>query len=166
MAKRKRGGRRSKLDHFPWLAGIGLIGYFALEPTYGVGVVVLLGAVALLLWFLFLMPTKCDFEVQGRGCRRNVYGKVRGCHDHWRDKRDAMFAALRMRNPGMAFRVMWLSGSSGGRPLGGAGAADGAGASDPASSSGNRGQAMFNMVSLIVALVGSAAGVLALFLSK
>ena len=163
MSQRKRGRRLSKLDHLPWLAGAGLVGYFTLEPTYGLGVVVLLGLVALMLWFLFLMPTKCDFDVGGRGCRRDVYGKLRGCHDHRRDKRDAMFAALQMRNPGMAFRVLWLSGSNGGHPLGDpSGGAGSGGDTSPA----NRGQGLFNMVSLIVAGVGSVAGVLALFLSK
>ncbi|MGH3564934.1 MAG: hypothetical protein ACRDRH_02635 [Pseudonocardia sp.] len=156
-------GRRRLRDHLVALAVVGLVGYFALEPRYGLGVVLLLGFVVLLLWVLFLMPTRCDFEVNGRGCRRKVNGKARGCHDHAQAKRDAIFAALRMRNPGMAFRLMWLDGSQAGRALDGS--APG-GRSLSADSAANRSQAVFNTVSIIVAAVGSIAGVLALFISK
>lgn len=129
---------------------------------YGVGVFVLLSVVGIMLWVLFVMPTKCDFEVSGRGCRRNVYGKAIGCHDHDQAKRDAMFAALKMRNPGMAFRVMWLDGARGGRPFGTASGGPVSGYSHVP----NRGQALFNLASLFVAIVGSVAGVLALFVGK
>jgi hypothetical protein len=61
------------------LALVGLIGYVVLRPRYGTGVVLLLGFVVFLVWFLFLMPARCDFEVEGRGCRRRVRGKVGGC---------------------------------------------------------------------------------------
>jgi hypothetical protein len=73
---------------------------------------VLLGIAVFGLWWLFLMPTKCDTVLRTdrtRLCIRNVRGKLRGCEQwHSRDKRDAVFAALlRMRNPGMMFRMMW-----------------------------------------------------------
>lgn len=58
--------------------------------------------------------------------------------------------------------MMWLNGTSrGGRPLGGGSDAD-----ESTDGARNRGQGMFNLVSLIVATVGSVAGVLALFVSK
>lgn len=160
MSRRRRTGRARLRDHLVGLGVVGLIGYAGLEPTYGAGVVIFLGVVVLILWFVFLMPTRCDFEVKGRGCRRRASGKVGGCHDHARDKRDAIFAAMRMRNPGMAFRVMWQDGSIGGRALGGAGSL---GRPDAADSPANRSQAVFNLVSIIIAAVGSVAGVLALF---
>lgn len=90
MAKRRQGQRPTKLHHAPWLLGIGLVGYFWLVPAYGLFVYVLLAFCVFMLWFLFLMPTRCDFEVDGRGCRRRVNGKVNGCYDHGRDKRDAI----------------------------------------------------------------------------
>lgn len=67
-----------------------------------------------------------------------------------------------MRNPGMAFRVMWLDRADRGRAMGGGAAADGG----TGCSTANRGQALFNTASLIVAVVGTVAGVLALFVSK
>lgn len=143
--------------HLGVLAVMGFIDYFALKPHYGLGVALLLGFIVILLWFLFLMPTRCDFEVKGRGCRRGARGKVGGCHDHARDKRDALFAALRMRNPGMAFRVMWRDGPRAGRPMGSPPVPH------PPGSAANRNQALFNAVSLLVAVISAVAGVLALF---
>ena len=159
---------RSMLRHLCWLAVIEAIGYAVLVNHYGsgvrgIGAFVLLGGVVLLVWMLFVMPTLCDFEVRGRGCRRPVSGKAVGCHNHGRVKRDAMFAALRMRNPGIAFRVMWLDGAQGGRVLG-QGAPGSTGRS--AGADHNRSQAFFNLASLFVAVVGAVAGVLALFVPK
>ena len=105
------------------------------------------------------MPTRCDFEVRDRGCRRGARGKVGGCHDHARDKRDAIFAALRMRNPGIAVRLLWNDGAQPGRAMGAAAEP----LPPPAGSAGNRSQGLFNAVSLLVAMVGSVVGVLALF---
>jgi len=172
MPKRGRRRRRSepgkdrryrKRDHLPWLAGIGLTIYIALEPKYGLWVIGLLDAMVLVLWFLFLMPTKCDFEVEGRGCRLDVYGKVQGCGFHGRDKRDAMCAALGLRNPGTAFRLTWLDGGDGGRAVG---ASRGRRRPSPADDAAHRSQARFNNLSLFVAAVGSAASVLALFVGN
>ena len=178
MARRRRGSSRrgrsgrsrraTLIDHLPWLGGIGLVGYLLVEPGYGLAVYILLAVCALIFWGLFLMPTRCDFEVDGRGCRLRVNGKVRGCRQwHARDKRDALFAALQMRNPGMAFRVLWLDSAKQHR-----GNALGAppldGRRSPANASDsvrNRGQALFNLASLFVATVGSVAGVLALFVT-
>lgn len=73
---------------------------------------VLLGIAVFGLWWLFLMPTRCDTILRTnrtRLCTRKVRGKLRGC-DQWHsvDKRDAVFATLlRMRNPGLMFRMMW-----------------------------------------------------------
>ena len=120
----------------------------------------LLGFVVVLLWILFLMPTRCDFEVKGRGCRLWASGTVGGCHHHAQAKRDAIFAALQMRNPGIAFRVLWKDGSQAGNALGDAARSRLPGSADSAA---NRSQALFNTVSLLIAAVCSVAGVLALF---
>lgn len=60
------------------------------------------------------MSTKCDTILRTnstRLCTRNVRGKLRGCKQwHSVDKRDAVFATLlRMRNPGLMFRMMWAA---------------------------------------------------------
>jgi hypothetical protein len=164
--KRSKRKSRSKVRHLICISVIEIIGYAALTArygtgVYGIGLFVLLSVVGITLWLLFLIPTKCDFEVRGRGCRRNVYGKAIGCQDHGQAKRDAMFAALKMRNPGMAFRVTWLDGAHGGRPLGHSTPADVDTSRVP-----NRGQALFNLASIFVATVGSVAGVLALFVGN
>lgn len=171
MARRRRrtrrGRARTKFDHLPWVAGVGFIGYFLVEPRYGIAVYILLAVCALIFWVLFLMPTRCDFEVEGRGCRLPVNGKVRGCKRwHARDKRDALFEALQMRNPGLAVRLLWLDSSSARRghalgrppPVGGV-------PRETSDAVRNRGQALFNLASLFVAIVGSVAGVLALFVT-
>jgi hypothetical protein len=156
-----RRGKRARLrDHLLGLVLVYLVGYFLLRPRYGIGIVLLLGFVVFLVWFLFLMPTRCDFEVKGRGCRRRVRGKVGGCHDHARDKRDAIFAAFRMRNPGVAFRLMWRDGAQAGRRLGAEPVP-----TNPAASAANRSQALFNAASLVVAVISAVAGVLALFVA-
>lgn len=163
MPRRGRGKRAGLLHHSAVLAAAGLIAHYALVPRYGFGVVLLFVFVVLPLWLLFAMPTACDFEVRGRGCVRGVRGKARGCFQHDRLKRDAIFAALGMRNPGMAFRVMWLDSTSGGRALGGSPGA-GSGTPGPTGDTANRAQARYNTISIIVAAVGSVAGVLALIL--
>jgi hypothetical protein len=153
--------RWRKPDHIPWLLGIGIVLYVVLRPSHGLVVVTLLNLGLLLFWVLFLMPTKCDFEVDGRGCRRDVYGKLRGCTWHARDKRDALFALFGMRNPGAAVRVTWLDGADPGKSVGHGRAKSQV---DTADQAANRSQALYNAVSLFVATVGSVAGVLALFI--
>lgn len=155
-----RGKRFRK--HLVVLAVLGVVGYVVLRPRYGLVVVLLLEVVVLWLWVLFLMPTRCDFEVKGRGCRRGARGKLGGCHDHARDKRDAIFAAMRMRNPGIAVRLLWKDGAQPGRAVGAAAEPR----PPPAGSAANRSQGLFNAVLLLVATTGSVAAVLALLLGS
>jgi hypothetical protein len=57
---------------------------------------------------LFFKETRCDVETsKGTPCRRKVNGKFKGCHDHGRDKRDAIWRIFRLNNPGRLFRIMW-----------------------------------------------------------
>lgn len=110
MAKRRRrGARRRKRDDLATLAVAGVVSYVLLVPTLGVAFVVLLEVSALMLWVMFGIPTWCDYDVDGRGCTRPVYGKLNGCWQHARLKRDAMWAAIGRRNPGMAFRLTWMT---------------------------------------------------------
>ena len=63
--RRSRPGRDRrwrKRDHIPWLAGICFGVYVIFQSDYGPWIVGLLDATILLFWFLFLMPTKCDFR--------------------------------------------------------------------------------------------------------
>jgi len=85
--------------------------YLLYGPVLATGAWILLAIAVLLLWISVVMPTYCDFRTQrGTACKRRVNGKLRGCHDHGRDKRDAVWRALfRVRNPGEFFRVMWHS---------------------------------------------------------
>lgn len=171
LAKRGGSGRRrrsrpgvdrrwKKRDHIPWLAGICILAYIIIHPRYGLWLVILLDVVFIVIWILFLMPTKCDFEVDGRGCRRDVYGKVNGCNYHGRDKRDTIYGLLGVMNPGVLFRLTWLDGAQAGRRIGTNRRPP---PSNPADDARNRSQAIFNALSLFVAAVGSLASVLALF---
>lgn len=76
---------------------------------------VVLALSALGMWWLFFMPTYCDQVLvtnNKRQCStREIRGKLRGCWQHRRDKRDAVFAFLRVRNPGMLFRFAWSADS-------------------------------------------------------
>lgn len=102
---------RRKSVHLLWLLGLAGVGYVVralyLPTTLGTVFVVLAWIFLFIIWLLLLMPTLCDYDVGGRGCTRQVYGKVRGCFQHARPKRDAMWAAMNLRNPGMAFRLTW-----------------------------------------------------------
>lgn len=67
MAKRRGEPRRRKRDDVPYLAGIGLADYFVLEfvlaPRHGVAIAILLWLMVPMVWVLFIMPTRCDFDV-------------------------------------------------------------------------------------------------------
>ena len=88
MAKRRRGTKAGDLLLLLWVMVLGVLGYPPHEHL--VAWIVLVPAVGLL-WFAFLMPTKCAH----RPCGRGVRGKLRNCRDHARWKRDAMLARHR-----------------------------------------------------------------------
>lgn len=102
------------------------------------------------------MPTWCDYDVGGRGCTRPVYGKVRGCFQHARLKRDAVWAALGKRNPGMVVRLTW--GNS--RPQ--AGRLVGA---DAVMSERTAQQGAYNLSMWVFAAASAVTGVITLFLA-
>jgi hypothetical protein len=69
---------------------------------------------SLVLWISFFKRTICDVETKARndGCGNAVRGRLRGCRLHRREKRDALWALLGLRNPGQRYRVMWARPSS------------------------------------------------------
>lgn len=151
---------RRKSIHLLWLLGLAGIGYVVrylyLSPFWGTVSVAAAWIFVVIIWVLVVMPTWCDYDVGGRGCTRQVYGKVRGCHQHSRLKRDAMWAAWGKRNPGMAVRLTWGNRHpEPGRLVG----AD-VGMSDRAAQQG-----VYNVSMWIFAAVSAGAAVLALFLS-
>ncbi|TDC29265.1 hypothetical protein [Kribbella albertanoniae] len=105
MAKKRR---PTKLGDLALLLCLGTVAYYGYPPrlnpvAWACGV-----PAVLLFWMLFLMPTKCDYlTTRRKPCDRGVRGKVGGCRDHARWKRDAMFAAFGRRNPGQRFRIAW-----------------------------------------------------------
>jgi hypothetical protein len=103
-----RGKRDSKPGDLIVLVGAYAVFWYVCSATLSEFSVILVGLTTALLWTCFLMPTYCDYRtLQNTPCTRRVRGKLRGCRTHSRSKRDALFAALRMRNPGLVFRVMW-----------------------------------------------------------
>jgi len=108
MARRTE---RSKVGDLGMLILLSTLVYLLYGPVLTTGTWILLAIAVLLLWISFVMPTYCDFRtLRGTACTRGVNGKLRGCRDHRRAKRDAVWQALfGVRNPGEFFRVMWHS---------------------------------------------------------
>ncbi|OLF10143.1 hypothetical protein BLA60_16990 [Actinophytocola xinjiangensis] len=142
---------------------VGSVVYFVYEGELATPNWVLLATAVLLLWFSFAMPTYCDFStVRGTPCRNRVNGKLRGCHQHGRDKRDAVWRALfRVRNPGEFFRVRWHS-SAVAAPQSVAGAAR---AVTRSTTQGTRDATIFvcTILSTVAGVVGTVASVLGLW---
>jgi hypothetical protein len=84
-----------------------VIGYALLAEKFGVIFVVCAWIFVFMIWMMFLMDTYCDYDLGDRGCSRPVYGKLRGCWQHARLKRDAVWAALGRHNPGTLIRLTW-----------------------------------------------------------
>jgi hypothetical protein len=104
-------GRRKRATKTGDLTGIlvaGAVFYYAFHQTLSWITMALITLTVLAGWVSFVMPTHCDYQtLRGTPCDRGVRGKLRGCHSHDRWKRDALFSAIRLRNPGLLFRVMW-----------------------------------------------------------
>lgn len=160
-----RRGRTHKRDHLVVLVPIGILGYVLVTPTYGLFVYVLLMLSVLLFWGLFAMPTLCGYALGYRGCLIEIYGKANGCRHHGALKRDAIFAAFRLRNPGQLLRVKWQDGPVPKWRTVGVAASPPPPQPGPSERSNAR-KAKYDLVMLLVATVGSLAGVLALFVAK
>lgn len=174
MSKRKPSNFQLKIKDLSVLTVAATIAYVYLEPRFGGLFFGLLLFVVFMIWVLFFMPTKCDFQLISRNgtCKNDVRGKLRGCtgRKHEQPKRDAVWSALRMRNPGLLFRVMWVdqgahgtrvggSSRSGSRPGPEQGADDGVGQRPTPTP-----QTASQLLMLGATLIGSLAGVLALFI--
>ena len=93
MAKRRRGTKAGDLLVLLWIVVLGVLGYPPREHL--VAWIVLVPAIGLF-WIAFLMPTKCAHRTQrDKPCGRGVRGKLRGCRDHARRRRDALLARHR-----------------------------------------------------------------------
>jgi hypothetical protein len=158
VAKRRRGTKSSDLLVLLWIAALAYLGYPPRE--HGVAWIVVVPAVALF-WIAFLMPTKCDYLTQrNKPCDRGVRGKLRGCRDHARWKRDAMFAAFGTSNPGRHLRVMWHAPGAATRPARISRHRAPASQPDPNAQSG-----VHNLIILTCTVVSTVAGVITLLIA-
>ena len=109
--KRRTKGRRAPIE-FVYLVIAGMVGWALLHEKLGTASVVLLWISVFTIWLLVAMPTRCGYKVRDldRGCVLRVHGMARGCWKyHSQLKRDALFEALGLRNPGLRFRRVWNS---------------------------------------------------------
>ncbi len=151
---------RRKSVYLLYLLGLAGVGYMVrhlyLSPILGTICVVAGWIFLFTIWVLLIMPTWCDYDVGGRGCTRQVYGKVRGCFQHARLKRDAVWAALGKRNPGMAVRLTWgNSRPQPGRLVG----------ADAVMSERTAQQGAYNLSMWVFAAASAVTGVITLFLA-
>lgn len=122
MSRRRRGRSRrepklwqKKAKDLSTILVVGIFCYAFYGDTLPVFLWPLMAIAVMGLWWFLLIPTYCDSVLRTdptRLCTRRVRGKLRGCEDHARNKRDAAFALLSMRNPGMIFRVGWAGPSA------------------------------------------------------
>ena len=157
MVRRKR--KTKSADLVVLVSGYSVL-WYVYSPVVPELSMILIGISAVLIWICFLVPTYCDYRTQqNRPCTRGVRGKLRGCHDHSRLKRDAMFAAFRLRNPGMLFRIMWSAPSQAtpGPPQTVGSSGPGTAPAKPTKQSAN------DMAMLYLTVISTAATVVALF---
>ena len=113
---------RRRFEHLLYLAIGDALAYVAQRIFYpGVWftvLVVMAWIFVFSVWILVRMPTRCHYDVGPHGCTRWVSGKLGGCYQHSQLKRDAMWAAMKRRNPGLAFRITWGQSQQLGRQLG------------------------------------------------
>ncbi|GAA3092859.1 hypothetical protein JOF29_007030 [Kribbella aluminosa] len=152
MARRRKA---TKLDDLGGLTVVAVLAYLGYPPKDYLLEWIVIGTATVLFWIAFLMPTKCDYLTQRRKpCDRGVRGKLRGCSDHGRWKRDAMWAALGGANPGRLFRVMWAAPDSRAQPR------SVRTPGSPAESNAKRG--LYDLLMLLTAIISAAGAVLAL----
>ncbi|TCP48518.1 hypothetical protein EV191_11075 [Tamaricihabitans halophyticus] len=159
--------RKTKPSKFGELIALIIIGavvhviYGHLLPTVSWALIAL---AVFMLWISFFMPTYCDYRTQrNRPCRWRVRGKLRGCGIHARDKRDALWRACRLKNPGTLFRVMWASPDDPPPARPGAGTPN-TSLQPAATQQGARDAAVFycTLVSTVAGVISAIVGVLAL----
>ena len=163
-AKRKASNFSKKISDLTLLGIIFLALYASVRPKYGSLFFGFLSFVIFMTWVLFFIPTKCDFALwsRPRPCDSNVRGKLRGCtwRNHDRPKRDAVWAAFNMRNPGQIFRVLWVPERVNWRPAG----SRGGGRATAGPSPGPSRQTASEVIMLAATVIGALAAVLALFI--
>lgn len=159
MARRRRA---TKSGDLLVMSVVGLVTYSIYRQSLPPMSWGLLAVAVLMTWICLLMPTYCDYQTARRKpCSRRVRGKLRGCRDHRREKRDALFAAIRLRNPGLLFRVMWSPSSPSSAP--GAFGSVGTATSNAVPQSAPSKQAAGEVAMLIFTVISAVAAVIALF---
>jgi len=169
LARRRRSRSRRKKSHdLTYLIIGGVAAYAVLVARLGAIFVVALWIVVLMIWVMFFMDTYCDYDLGTRGCSRRVYGKLRGCGQHDRLKRDAVWTVLRTRNPGTRFRLTWGKRDEPGRRLGRALLATEPGITehDNSRSAATGSQGVYGLTMWIFTAVSAGAAVLAVVLQK
>lgn len=113
MARGRRRPRKKRtiLSDLAFIAFGEFLGYVLLRERVWEPFLVLLGLSIIGLWWLFFMPTYCDFLTTStqKPCTNPVKGKTRGCPRHRRQKNDAVWGMFSLRNPGQLFRLAWGS---------------------------------------------------------
>ncbi|WP_432875947.1 hypothetical protein ACQPYH_25145 [Kribbella sp. CA-245084] len=157
MRVAKKKGRPTKVGDLIVLSCVGVVTYYSYPPKQNLLAWIFGVPAVLMFWFLFLMPTKCDYMTQRlKPCDRSVRGKARGCRDHGRWKRDAIFATVGRRNPGQRFRMMWSAPATSPMPV------PARPPRDKASREANATRGAYNLVMLIATVVSAIAAVVAL----
>lgn len=155
--------RRGRATKFGDLLPMTLLGgaiYYGYGPRLSSLSWVLLAVAVLMVWVCFFMPTHCDYQtLRSTPCTRWVRGKLRGCRSHGRLKRDAVFAVIKLRNPGLLFRVMWSAPTTPAAPR----AMPTVAATSPSSPVPPSKQAANEVAMLVFTVVSAVAAVLALF---
>lgn len=171
MAKR-RNRRRGKLNDLLFLLITGVIGYALFHERFGTIFVVCAWIFVFMLWLMFFMDTYCDYDLGDRGCSRQVYGKLRGCWQHARLKRDAVWTAFGRTNPGALIRLTWSNrtpepgrrvGERAGGPRGSR-PDEGDGERQPSEAAAQQG--FYGLSMWVLTAVSAVAAVVALFLPK
>jgi hypothetical protein len=174
MQRRRRNKGRGAPTEFLFLVIAGVIGWALLHEKLGTASVVLLWISAFTAWLLVAMPTRCGYRVRDldRGCLLRVHGLARGCWKfHSQLKRDALFEALGLRNPGLRFRKVWNSEQASRPPrIGGPAPAPTPSpvppGDDQARSAAARKQARYNAQMWVFSFVSAVAGVVMPLVAK
>jgi hypothetical protein len=88
-----------------------LVTYALLRDRFGLVFLIPAWTFILLVWVGFFLRTSCGCEtLRGHPCTKPARGKLGSCGtgNHGQKKRDAMWASVGLRNPGMLVRIMWV----------------------------------------------------------
>lgn len=164
MVKKKR--RHPNVSFLAGFAAFVLITYALLRDRFGLTFLIPAWTFVLLVWVGLFMSTSCGCEtLRGHPCTKRARGKLGSCGigNHGQKKRDAMWASVGLRNPGMAFRYMWVRQdvSASGRRVGRSSARADAGHSGPESTASAK-RGAYDLSMWFLTAVSAVAAVVAL----